>query len=116
MAFVVPMACEQVPMATPWAMGSVTRKRRMSRGAAIAPRIPVRITAATVTGTMPPSVSETAMAIGVVTDLGSMVATSASSRPKALHSRKALPMEARLPIRHPSSTGRKYCLSTRRWL
>ncbi len=85
-------------------------------GAVIAPSMPVKITAATVTGTMPPSVSDTAIAMGVVTDLGSMVAASSSDSPNALHSRVALTIDATEPTRHPTTTGTKYRPSTFRWL
>ena len=61
---------------------------------------------------MPPSSSDRLMAMGVVTDLGSMLIVTASSRPNALQSRKALSMLTMLPTRHPTMMGTKWRLST----
>ena len=85
-AFVVPTAWLHVPMATPLAMPSRTRNRRAMSGAVMAPRMPVTMTAATVMDVTPPSCSDTAMAMGVVTDLGMNDSASASSSPSSLHS------------------------------
>ena len=68
-ARVVPTAWLQVPMPTPWAIGLVILKSLMRLGAMMEPKIPVKMTAGMMMGTMPPSCWETAMAMGVVTDL-----------------------------------------------
>ena len=92
-------------------MGSFTRNSLIRMGARIFPSIPVTITAATVMGTMPPWLSATAVAIGVVTDLGSRDIRMARSRPKSLHRTSTLPIEATAPARQPASTGAQYCFS-----
>ena len=79
----VPTAWLLVPMARPAAMGLRTRNSRMRSGAKMAPNIPVKMTAATVTGTMPPFCHANPKAIGVVTDIGNREAVNFSSREKA---------------------------------
>ena len=49
------------------------------------PRMPVKITAATVMETMPPCPSAMAVAMGVVTDLGRRETVSVRSRPNRRH-------------------------------
>ena len=73
-------------MATPLAMRLFTRKIFDMSGAKMAPRMPVMMTAATVMDVMPPSCSDTAMAIGVVTDLGMNEVAISSPRPSSSHS------------------------------
>ena len=63
------------------------------------------MTATTVMGVMPPWLLEMLTAMGVVTDLGSREAVRAPSSPKSLHISSTLPMEARLPIIHPTRMG-----------
>lgn len=69
----------------------------MKRGARIAPKMPVKTTAATVMETMPPSCSETPMAMGVVTDLGRRETVTFSSSLKSRQRSQTLPMEAAEP-------------------
>ena len=73
-------------------MGSFTRNSRISSGAVTLPKIPVKITAATAMETMPPWLSATAAAMGVVTDLGSSDTIISRFRPNSLHSSRTLPM------------------------
>ena len=71
MAEEVPMACEQVPIATPRATEFLTLKNRHIQGATMPPKIPVMIIATMVMETEPFNCLETSMPIGVVTDLAS---------------------------------------------
>ena len=56
-ALAVPMPWAQAPMPSPAAMGSFTRNSFTRKGAVRLPRMPVKITAATVMETMPPWLS-----------------------------------------------------------
>ena len=69
------------------------------------PRIPVKITAITVTGTIPPWASQTPMAIGVVIDFGIRDAVMASSKPNSRQRSQTLPMDAREPTVQPARIG-----------
>ena len=62
-------------------------------------------TATTVMEPMPPWASDTLMAMGVVTDLGSREAVMASSRPNRRQSRRTLPMDTTEPTVHPTRLG-----------
>ena len=75
------------------------------------PKIPVKITATTVMGTIPPCPSEMLTAIGVVTDLGIREAVIASSRENRRHIRYTLPMEARDQQIAPTPTGIQFSFS-----
>ncbi len=77
------------------------------------PRIPVKITAMTVTGTIPPRVRHTSAAMGVVTDLGSREAVMEESSPNKRQSRKTLPIEAREPAVQPARIGSQYSFRSR---
>ena len=84
-AFEVPIAWLEAPMARPAVIESFTWNSLIRTGARMLPRIPVKITATTVTGTTPPWLSAMLTAIGVVTDLGRREAVMASSRPNSRH-------------------------------
>lgn len=71
-AFEVPTAWLHAPILKPAVTGSFTLNRRIKNGAAIFPKIPVKITATTVMEEIPPCAEEMLTAIGVVTDLGIM--------------------------------------------
>ena len=114
-AFVVPTAWLQVPMATPLAMRLFTRKIFDMSGAKMAPRMPVMMTAATVMDVMPPSCSDTAMAMGVVTDLGMNDVAISSPRPSSSQSVYALIIDTTEPTRQPQKMGMKCCLRIWRW-
>ena len=107
-ALLVPTAWLAVPIATPAATGFFTRNALISKGANMEPKIPVMITAATVTGTIPPCCLEISIAIGVVTDLGSIEAVSFSSSLKARHNPYTLSIEVSEPAAQPRSTGNKF--------
>ena len=105
------MAWLHAPMPNPTATGSFTRNSFTRKGAVRLPRIPVTITAATVMETMPPWPSDTAVAMGVVTDLGSREAVMAASRPNRRLITRMLPTDTTTPVRHPTSTGSQFRLS-----
>ena len=69
-ALVVPSAWEDVPIDIPLDKGSFILKSFKINGAAIAPVIPVITIAITVIDSIPPSVFDISIPIGVVTDLG----------------------------------------------
>ena len=71
-AFEVPTAWLQVPMAIPRAMGFLTRNSRIRAGAKTAPKIPVRTTAATETAGIPPMCCESGGAKGIQSDVTSI--------------------------------------------
>ena len=77
--------------------------------------MPVTTTAATVTGTTPPSCSEIPMAMGVVTDLGTRETVSVRSSPNALQSRTIQPTEATVPAAAPARMGSSCCFSRSNW-
>ena len=85
-AFDVPTAWLDAPMASPAATGSDTLNNFIRRGANIPPSIHVPITAATVIGTTPPAGSDMLTAIGVVTDFGSKETVRLLSSPNNRHS------------------------------
>ena len=111
----VPMAWLQAPMASPAATGSFTRKRRASAGAHRLPRMPVKITAATVMETMPPCPSAMAVAMGVVTDLGRRETVSVRSRPNRRHRPQMLRTEVTAPAAHPARMGSRFFFSRSIW-
>ena len=84
-ARLVPTAWLAAPNAMPCAISFLMRKILIRTGPSMLPQMPVSITAMTVIDSMPPRLSETAIAIGVVTLLGSSEEVSASSRAKSLH-------------------------------
>ena len=81
-AFAVPIAWEDAPMAIPNAILSSILKNLYKIGLKIEPMIPVRIIAATVTDWIPSSCCETAIPIGVVMDFGISDLISTSDIPK----------------------------------
>ena len=66
----VPTACEAVPIDKPCAMGLPTCPTCNTLNPQMAPNSPTTITTAAVNEGMPPTESETSIAIGVVTDFG----------------------------------------------
>ena len=73
-ALVVPTACDAAPKDQPRAIGDVMLNSLKIGGAIKIPNTPVNTTITTVKFLIPPRLSEIAIAIGVVTDLGMMVA------------------------------------------
>ena len=66
-------------------------------------------------GTMPPWPSAMAVAMGVVTDLGSSDTVRDLSSPNRRHSTQMEPTEATAPAVHPTSTGSKLRKRVSRW-
>ena len=104
----VPTAWEHAPMEIPAIIGSFTRKSLISVGAKMLPRMPVKITATTVMGTIPPCPSATLTAMGVVTDFGMSETVIASSMPNSLHISSTLPIDARDPQDAPTTMGSQF--------
>ena len=69
-AFEVPIACPQVPQATPRATGSAILKSRQRIRAKVLQKIPATLTIIIVRAASPPFCSVIAIAIGVVIDFG----------------------------------------------
>ena len=78
--------------------------------------MPVKTTAATVMETMPPSCSETPMAMGVVTDLGRRETVTFSSSLKSRQRSQTLPMEAAEPAAEPAKMGKRFFFRRSIWL
>ena len=110
MAFEVPTAWLEVPIATPATTGSRTRKSYSMAGAHTAPKMPVKTTAATVTAGIPPMLGEMANANGVETDFTKRESVKTRSRPNHLLKKYADPTETKEPTTVPARTGRKYFL------
>lgn len=72
-AFAVPIACEAVPIAIPFAIGSWILNNLHTFSAIIFPVIPVIITIGTVRLSNPPNSFDIPIAIAAVTDFGSKV-------------------------------------------
>ena len=72
-AFAVPMTCEAVPIATPFAMGCSMPASLQILSPAMLPKSPVTMMDATVIDTYPDSSLDSPMPIAVVMDLGSSV-------------------------------------------
>ena len=79
------------------------------------PRMPVKITAATVMETMPPGPSAMAVAMGVVTDLGRRETVSVRSRPNRRHRPQMLRTEVTAPAAHPARMGSRFFFSRSIW-
>jgi len=113
-ALLVPNAWLAQPMATPWATGSLTAKSVINRGAKRLPARPLMMVLAMVRAEMPPICSASAMATGVVTDLGMREAVTASCKPINLLRRTTLPMAAAEPASVPRTIGKKVESNTAR--
>ena len=79
------------------------------RGARMFPATPVKRRAVTVIERIPPSVSDIATAIGVVTLLGMSDDVSVSSIPRALHMRNIVTRDAMLPAMVPAAIDARWC-------
>ena len=108
-AFDVPTTWLAVPIATPWATRLLTANIFIMRGARMFPATPVKRRAVTVIERIPPSVSDIATAIGVVTLLGMSDDVSVSSIPRALHMRSIVTREAMLPAKVPAAIDARWC-------
>ena len=80
----VPRPWLEAPMARPIARSFLMPSSDIILWLNVAPIIPVKITAAVVRAGMPPSVLETSIAIGVVTDFGISEISTCSLAPNAL--------------------------------
>ena len=114
-ALLVPTAWLVAPMAMPSATGSVIWNSLAKTGARIAPSTPVIMTAAAVRPDKPPVPSAMLTAIAVVTLLGSREFSRTLSACSTWHKSRTHRMLARLPTRHPSTTGQKCCFRIARW-
>ena len=94
----VPIPCEAAPMASPKATLSWILNTFKIPGPIIAPKIPVHITNAAVSGGTPPIFSAMDIAIGVVTDFGAILATISFEAPNHLAVSAAERMPTILPI------------------
>lgn len=81
MATEVPTPCEEAPNANPLAIRLSMPKIFITNGPTMLPKIPTATTMTAVREGMPPDFSAMPIAIGVVTDFGSSVATNAASAP-----------------------------------
>ena len=84
MAVAVPTPCDEAPNAIPFAIGLLIPSQFIIGGAMILPITPATTTTTAVRAGIPPLLSESAMAIGVVTDLGASDAIRVWSAPKSL--------------------------------
>ncbi len=107
----VPTACEAVPVATPWATGSVMWHSLQTIGEMIAPVMPVIMMDATVIAGRPPRSLETSMPIGIVIDLG-VIETSMFCEMPANFARTITEiMLLTLPTKIPTRIGNQFALS-----
>ena len=96
-ALAVPTAWEDVPIPTPTAIGLTPRSSFITHGAINAPPIPVRITMMTVSEPVPPSISLSDNAIGVVMDLGNNEIRNSSGNSRSLLSNNILKNDTTTP-------------------
>ena len=103
-AFVVPKACEEVPIAMPCAVSSVILHNFKTHSAKTAPIIPVIIIAATVTDGIPSICLDNSIPNGVVIDLGIKDASRFRGKPNALERAQTLAIAVMLPTNIPDIT------------
>ena len=96
----VPTPCEEAPSANPLAMRLSMPNTFITNGPTRLPNIPTATTTTAVSEGMPPDFSAMPIAIGVVTDLGSSVATNAASAPIIL----PIAMTLTIPTIAPTKT------------
>ena len=100
-ALAVPMACEALPIAIPFAMGSSIFSSDKNFSAKMFPNTPEMIMTTTVTDTKPPNSSETPIPMAVVIDLGRKVAYVAWSKLKSKASTKTVSKLDKTPAAIP---------------
>ena len=100
-ALVVPRAWLQVPMATPFATGSVTRNSLRTCSQKVFPVIPATQIEPTVIPTIPPYWSERAIPIAVVIDFGRRETYSTCEILKQRQQTKIIDKFARVPTKIP---------------
>ncbi len=110
-AFVVPSAWLDVPIATPCATGFLMRKYRQTSGAVTAPVIPVMTIDTIVIEGMPPICSETTEPIGMVMDFGMSESMSVLLMLKILAQAITPAMLVMQPTRIPVKIGSQLFLS-----
>ena len=93
----VPIPCEAVPIAAPIAWSFLTPNSLSNGRPRLAPSTPARITSAIVICGIPCSSFETSIAIGVVTDFGTVDITTAKGAPKAHAVNPAVAMPTTVP-------------------
>ena len=103
-AFDVPIAWDAVPIASPFATGSVILNTLQTPSAQTFPSIPVITIAAAVNDGKPPSSSEMTIPIAVVTDFGSSVTKICLSSPKSRESRNMVRIPENVPAPTPIRT------------
>ena len=111
-ALAVPIACEEVPMAIPFATGSVILKSLHKTGARRFPSIPVTIITAAVRSVYPPSSSVTPIPMAVVIDFGRNVTYSACVNPNIAEIARTKTRLARTPEIIPAAIAFQFDLST----
>ena len=96
----VPIPCEATPRAKPPTASCLTRMALNSSGETTAPVMPVAITSTAVSDGTPPSFCDTAIAIGVVADLGPALTAICTEPPNA----STIPTAETTAVSEPASS------------
>ena len=104
MQVLTPRAWLEAPIARPMEISFLTPHKARILWPHIAPKIPVKITQAAVSGGIPPRPADMSMAIGVVTDLGIREMMMVSEAPKNLAHRIIEITPDKVPTRAPLSS------------